>query len=306
MSAALDLARLRTLQELALRKTMAAVAEATHLSPSAISQQIAQLEGEAGLQLVERRGRGVRLTAAGERLCRHTERIVSILEEARTDLLEMRDQVGGEVRITSFPSVGAALLPPAIRAVQAAHPALQATVMELEPDAGMAALRAWHADVAIIDDLTLPADAGSGTMEILPLFVDHLFAVLPRDHRLGRQRHVTLQDLRHDPWAMDSSRQAYTQRIVGLCQAAGFSPRINAQCASIEVLVAMVESGCSVSVMPGVRLRLMKGRVVAKPLRPKVERAISIAFRKGERRNPALNAVVTELQMRAGHLAPEP
>ena len=102
----MDLARLRTLRELAARNTMAAVAEASRLSSSAVSQQIAQLEIEAGLPLIERRGRGVRLTAAGERLCFHADHIVAILEEARTDLAELKNQIGGEVRIASEPGKG--------------------------------------------------------------------------------------------------------------------------------------------------------------------------------------------------------
>ena len=81
----MDFARLRTLRELSLRKTMAAVAEALLISPSAVSQQIAQLEDETGVELVERRGRGVRLTPAGQRLADHAGRVIGVLEEAKTD-----------------------------------------------------------------------------------------------------------------------------------------------------------------------------------------------------------------------------
>jgi DNA-binding transcriptional LysR family regulator len=299
-----DLTRLRTLQELAIRKTMAAVADALRLSPSAVSQQIAQLEIEAGAPLIERRGRGVRLTVAGERLRLHADRILAVLEEARTELAELRNQVGGEVRVATFPSVGAALLPTVIRAVQAAHPALQVSLHEFEPDDGLTAVRAWQADTAIIDDMTISAGLTGGNLDTVLLLQDRLYALLPRDHRLCRQRQVSLGDLRDEGWAFDSSRRSYAQRLTQLCEAAGFSPRINAQCASFEVMAAMVESGCSVSVTPGVRMRLLRGRLIAKPLRPALPRAIFAVHRRGERRNPALNAVLTELQRQAKTLLP--
>jgi len=300
----MDLTRLRTLQELAIRRTMAAVADALRLSPSAVSQQIAQLEIDVGVPLIERRGRGVRLTAAGERLRVHTDRILAVLEEARTDLAELRNQVGGEVRVATFPSVGAALLPAVVRKVQAAHPALQVSLLEFEPDEGVAAVRAWQADTAIIDDMTISAELAGGNLETVPLLQDRLYALLPRDHRLCRQRHVSLAELRDESWAIDSSRRSYAQRLIQLCEAAGFSPRVNAQCASFVIMAAMVESGCSVSVTPGLHLRWLRGRLVARPLRPALPRAIFAVHRRGERRNPALNAVLAELQRQAKDLLP--
>ena len=104
----MDLGRLRTLRELAVRQTMAAVAQALLVSPSAVSQQIALLEEETGSQLVERRGRGVRLTAAGQKLLVHAERIITEIEAAKTELAELKKVVSGEIRLAAFPSVALA------------------------------------------------------------------------------------------------------------------------------------------------------------------------------------------------------
>jgi DNA-binding transcriptional LysR family regulator len=298
----MDLARLRTLQELAIRGTMAAVSEALRMSPSAVSQQIAQLEIEAGVKLVERRGRGVRLTGAGERLRQHADHIVAILEEARTDLAEQRKIVGGEVRIASFPSVGAALLPPVIRAVQAANPAVRITALELEPNEGLAAVRAWQADAAIIDDLTVSADVAAGSLISTPLLQDQLYAVLPEGHSLSRRRTVSLADLRNEAWAIDSSRLSFAESVIRLCEAQGFRPNINAQCSGFEMMAAMVESGCSVSVTPGIRLRSYRGKLVAKRLSPELRRAIFLVHRRGERRNPALNVVLRQFEETAAKI----
>lgn len=105
----MDLTRLRTLRELSVRGTMAAVAEALGISPSAVSQQIALLEAELGIALVERRGRGVHLTPAGARLVLHAETVIGVIEEARTDIAELKRTVAGELRVSAFPSVAAAL-----------------------------------------------------------------------------------------------------------------------------------------------------------------------------------------------------
>ncbi len=183
----MDFARLRTLRELSLRKTMAAVAEALLISPSAVSQQIAQLEDETGVELVERRGRGVRLTPAGQRLADHAGRVIGVLEEAKTDLAELKKTVAGELRVSAFPSVAASLIPPTIRAMSARFPDLVTIFEELEPDDSLAALRAWQTDVAIVDDLTTSASLSETQVEMLHLLDDHLHVLLPRDHPLAER-----------------------------------------------------------------------------------------------------------------------
>src|ERR1700741_2116263 len=147
----MELGRLRTLRELSIRKTMAGVAEALLISPSAVSQQLAQLEGEVGVQLVERRGRGVRLTPAGVQLAAHAEQVIRILEGAKAEIAELKRVVAGELRVAAFPSVAAALIPQTISTLETDHPQLSILFEELEPAEGLAALRAWQTDAAIID-----------------------------------------------------------------------------------------------------------------------------------------------------------
>ena len=110
----MDLARLRALRELSIRKTMAAVAEALYVSPSAVSQQIALLEQEVGIALIERRGRGVELTPAGKQLVERAERILIELESARADIAELKKVIAGELRVAAFPSVASAVVAGAI------------------------------------------------------------------------------------------------------------------------------------------------------------------------------------------------
>ena len=290
----MDLTRLRALRELWSRGTMAAAAEALHLTPSAISQQISQLEDEAGTRLTERRGRGIRLTHAGEVLAQHAERVMAILDSARASLAEIRGEVTGEVRIAAFPSAAAALLPRAINALRKAHPRLEPVLVELEPAEGLAALGSWQADLALIDDLSLAASAHPGILRVA-LADDSLVALLPSRHALAGRESVTVADLAAESWAMDSTSSSYAQYIVGLCHRAGFEPRINAHCRSFEMVAAFVAAGCSVSVIPGLRRAQAPRGVAMVELRPRVRRQISIAYRSGERRHPAIQAVIAEL-----------
>lgn len=295
----MDIGRLRTLRELSLRKTMAAVAEALLISPSAVSQQISQLEDELGVRLIERRGRGVHLTPAGLRLVAHAERIIGILDEAKTDIAEMKRVVAGELRVAAFPSVAAALLPSTMRKLEQTHPQLQVVLDVLEPSDGLAALRAWQADIVLIDDLALGPNFAKETVDTIHIIDDVLYAMVEPSHPLARQDTISLADLRDEKWALDTASSDYSNIVIRACAAAGFQPATNGYCDGFEVVVALVEAGCSVSVMPGLRVRIYKGDYCARKIVPEIRRSISVAFRRGELRNPAIKAFVSEIQRSA-------
>jgi len=292
----MDISRLRALRELAKRKTMAAVADALFVSASAVSQQISQLEDEAGVALVERRGRGVRLTEAGERLVAHAERIIGILEEAKTDLAELKKIVAGEVRLAAFPSIASTLAPATMRELEADHPRLRVVLNAMEPMEGLAALRAWQTDVAIVDDLTVDPSGADRNVEMTYLCDDRLYAILPVSHPLARQPNIHLKELKDTKWALDVASNKYSEVIATACRSAGFEPVVNAYCNGFEVVVSLIEAGCSVSVMPGLRLKNYRGEVVSVPVVPEITRRISAAVRAGEARNPAIAAVLRALR----------
>jgi DNA-binding transcriptional LysR family regulator len=305
----MDIARLRTLRELSLRQTMAAVAEALRISPSAVSQQVSQLETEAGLPLVERRGRRVRLTEAGQRLVAHAERIIATLEEAKTDLAALKQAVAGELRVAAFSSVAAALIPPVMKALERRHGQLAVVLEEMEPVDSLAALRAWQTDVALIDDLTLPANMPEPNIERIPILEDMLYAVLPNAHPLTARGKVAIADLRGERWAMDTAFNTYSDVIIRACQAAGFDPVVNGKCSGFEVVQPLIEQGCSIAILPGLRVGQRTGKFCVRKLTPEIRRRIFVAFRRGERRNPAVAAFLDQLQKcakvyRADHPAP--
>lgn len=298
----MDFARLRTLRELSLRKTMASVADALFISPSAVSQQIALLEDEVGIELVERRGRGVRLTPAGERLTEHAGRVIGILEEAKTDLAELKRTVAGELRVSAFPSVAASLIPRTMRAMANRFPDLATTFDELEPMDGLAALRAWQTDIAIVDDLTTASGIPAATVEMLHLLDDSLYVLLPEGHPLSDRPYAALHELSGEKWALDTTSSTYSNVIVEACRQAGFDPVINGRCHGFEVVRALIEAGCSIAIIPGLRGRDYVGNLCLKEIRPTIARKIFVAYRHGEKRNPAIAAFISELQTVVGSL----
>jgi DNA-binding transcriptional LysR family regulator len=298
----MDIGRLKALLELSRCGTIAASAEALALTPSAVSQQIAQLEEDADVKLTERVGRGVRLTPAGHALAGYAERVMVVLDEARSELAVLKREIAGELRVAAFPSVASAVLPSTVKALQQVFPRLHIILNELEPIDGLAALRSWRADIALIDDLSIVVSDKQDSIEIVPLAEDTLSVAVATDHPLSTKSSVSVADLKHETWAIDSTSSVFGEFVTNLCRRSGFEPRVNAQCRGFEMVGAMVASGCSVSIVPGLWLVRPQAGVAWVKLRPEVRRKIYVAFRRGERNHPAIKVFVEEVVRTAARL----
>lgn len=204
--------------------------------------------------------------------------------------------MAGELRVSAFPSVAASLMPRTIRAMSNRYPALTTTFEELEPTDGLSALRAWQTDVAIVDDLTTASGPAEASVEMVHLLDDKLYVLLPRKHALSHRRHVALRELKDEKWALDTTSSAYSNVLTDACREAGSEPVINGYCHGFEVVRALIDAGCSVSIVPGLRGRDYIGSLRLKEIRPVISRRIFVAYRKGEKRNPAIAAFIEELQ----------
>lgn len=184
----LDVRRLRLLRELDRRGTIAAVAEALAFSPSAVSQQLAVLEREAGLPLLERTGRRVRLTPAGETLVRHADAVLERLERAGAELAEARGGLAGALRIGAFPTAARAIVPAALTALARRHPGLEPRVSETDPAAVAHALRAGDLDVALVHAYDLVPTPREPGIDTEPLYREAMYLAAPAAWDPGAQQ----------------------------------------------------------------------------------------------------------------------
>src|SRR3954469_6401233 len=219
----LDVRRMRVLREVAVRGSFSAAAEALSFTQSAISQQIAALEREAGCTLVQRNARGIRLTEAGEALVRHADAILARLAEAEAELEAISGLQGGRLRIVAFPTAGATIAPRAISSFRERHPGVDITLIPGEPEDGVAALKAGETDIALL------IESGFETwhdeaIERLPILEDPMYVLLPAGHPLAARRRMRLEDLRDDPWIVGSATSTCPDAMILLraCQSAGF------------------------------------------------------------------------------------
>jgi DNA-binding transcriptional LysR family regulator len=280
----IDVHRLRLLLELARRGTITAAAEALAYTPSAVSQQLAALEREAGVPLLERTGRRVALTPAGVVLAGYAESVLAVLEEASAALAATRDSLTGPLRIGAFPSAARVILPPALVALGRDHPGLELMVTELDPVDVPDALRGGALDVAltfVYDYVPAAPDSGIDTE---PLLEEIVYLATPDVAR------ASIADCRDAPWIAGSPGTLCHTLVLRACEASGFTPRIRHHADDFGTVLALVAAGLGVSLVPQLGIGDAPAEATLTPLA--CHRRSSIAYRKGTRDHPAIAAFV--------------
>jgi DNA-binding transcriptional LysR family regulator len=262
----LDVRRMRVLREVALRGSFSAAAESLSFTQSAVSQQIAALEREAGAVLVERSARGVRLTDAGEAVVRHADQILARLAEAEAELEAIAGLRGGRLRLAAFESAAATIMPVAIAAFAKAHPAVELSMTLLEPEQSVAALRAGDIDLAITFGAGDPEDRFGDGVEHHHLLEDPMYLVLPPDHPLARRRGVRLADLADEPWIGGAPDCECNRLISQACLRYGFDPRIAFETDDYSAVQGFVAAGVGVSLIAELGLQTVRDDIVIRPL----------------------------------------
>ncbi|MEO3927205.1 LysR family transcriptional regulator [Micromonosporaceae bacterium B7E4] len=291
----LDVRRLRVLHEVALRGGVTAAAAALHVTPSAVSQQLAQLAREAGYPLVERSGRGVVLTSAGQVLARHAERILGAVEQAVTGLAVAHQQVAGTVRVGSFPSAAGALVAPAAARAMAAHPDLDVRVSEAEDEQSRLDLRSAALDIAVLQEYDHVPGIATAELDRHPIATDpmHLITPLGWGRRTGR-----LADLSDVPWVASAAHTPCGRSTLHACHLAGFEPDIRHRAIDFALTLDLVAAGLGAALVPGMALRNVPAGVHVEPLlRPVTGRRIFAVTRpRGDGPlHPAVAAVLEAL-----------
>jgi DNA-binding transcriptional LysR family regulator len=281
----LDLHRLRLLRELRRRGTITAVAQAFSYSPSAVSQQLATLERETGVELLEPAGRRVRLTAQGEVLVEHAEVLLEQVERAEAALARSAEEVSGTLRVASFQTAVMALLPGALTHLADVHPLLRAEVTELEPEVALPAMVAGEFDLVIAEEYPGQPLSRQPEAERTDLLTDELLLVVP--HRWGTP---TLTDLADRPFVVEPATTAAGQWALATCRTAGFEPDVRFTSTDLGIHLRLVGEGLAAALLPELAGAREVTRVAVHRLEQRPARTIFAAVRRGASERPAVRA----------------
>ncbi|BDX35264.1 LysR family transcriptional regulator [Mycobacterium antarcticum] len=299
-----DMRRARLLRDLSVHRTVAATAEAAHLTGPAVSQQLAALEKEVGMPLLEKHGRTLRLTAAGSLLVEHSEVILGGIAAAEADLEALRGGRGGVIRIAIFPSAARTFMPQVWRelALDSTHQ-VDLRLVESEPDDATQVLRQRHVDIAVVHAYTLlPRDLPPGCEQHRLLEEPVHLALHPRRaarHGLNPGQPAELAHFATDDWLMPGPESSCHEMIQRACGAAGFVPNAVALATDFSVLAALVSVDAGVALIPDMALPPNTSELSLHPLTEPVTRSIYALTPTGADRQPHIQRVLAHLRRAA-------
>ncbi|MGI5472851.1 LysR family transcriptional regulator [Streptomyces sp. CA-132043] len=289
-----DLHRLRLLRELKQRGTLAAVAAALSYAPSSVSQQLAQLEAEVGVRLLEPVGRRVRLTEQAEILVAHTDAVLERLERAEADIATSLADLTGTLRIASFQTAALALVPTTLDLLRDLHPHLRVHVTHMEPERALPALQARDFDLVLAEEYPGNPNPRPADLEQQDLFEDPLHLALPAaadGPGTADSPPAALRSLADHPWVMEPEGTAARHWAMTLCRNAGFEPDVRFETTDLLLHLRLVEQKHAAAFLPDL---LWRGHPPAVPLRrlPRGQRArrVFTVVRRGRSGHPAILA----------------
>ncbi|MFI7615582.1 LysR family transcriptional regulator [Nonomuraea terrae] len=293
--------RLRVLREVFRTGSIAGAARTLRLSPSAVSHQLSRLEEEAGVGLVERGAQSLRLTAAGRRLATRAQEVLDLIEAAEKDLLAQARADAGQLRIGFFASSGYRLLPLALSAFAARHPAVDLDLVEGQPHELMPDLERGALDVLVVFEHALDPWRPPEGVEITSLLEEPQLLVLPPGHPAGRNARVRLAELADEPWITTYGTDTPVSVLERASALEGFSPRIRCRSDHYEVTLGLVRAGLGVALVPSLGVHGATGVQVCRVEGPRLYRRIGAAVRPTNP-NPALRSFLDYLLDAAGRL----
>lgn len=285
-----ELRRLRLLHELALRGTLAAVAEALSYSPSTISQQLSLLEKEAGVALFVPDGRRVRLTEHGALLAAHAASALELDEKVRGDLAA-GDVGRGTVRAAVLQTTAQAVVPAALTLLAAREPGVRLEVVQVPPEEGLFELAARRFDLAIAEQYPGHTREHRAGLERVTLGGDVIRLAMPPGDTANR-----LAQLGDRPWVMEPLGTAARQWAVQQCRAAGFDPDVRYEVADLTAHVRLIAAGHAVGVLPDLVWSNEQPPVRLVPLPGAPERELFAAMRRSATGRATILAVVEALR----------
>jgi DNA-binding transcriptional LysR family regulator len=265
----LNASRLNVLREVVARGSFSDAADALSYSQSAVSQAIATLEGELEAPLIERDRRGVRPTAAGAALVGHADGILARMEDAEAEVAAITGGHGGRLRIASFPTAGATLVPQAVARFRASHPGVEVSLAEGESEEIAPRLRGGDFDIVLLFEFEGVGEKLGAGMRRFDLLDDPLHLALPAEHRLAQRRKLQLEDLREEAWVQTSASSPCARHVVRSCHSAGFEPRVSFESDDYQTVQGLVAAGVGVALIPQLALSTVREDIHIRALSPR-------------------------------------
>lgn len=292
----LDVKRLRILREVAQQGSFSAAADALYLSQSAVSQQIATLEKEVGMTLLDRTRDGPKLTDAGRVLFSHAEAAIARLNEAERELAAIAGLEGGELRLASFPSASATVLTEAVSVFHRRYPKVRLSVTDAEPEESLPRIRGGELDLALTFDYLSVPSTEERDLDRTLVMTESMYVALPGDHELAALDVVPLAALADSEWLCGTRPSSCGDAVVRACRDAGFEPHIGFESDDYHVMQGFVSAGLGVTLLPDLALPTLRtGLVVRATDPPAPERRVWAATRSKGARSPATEAMLASL-----------
>ena len=292
----LDVKRLRILREVAHQGSFSAAAAALYLSQSAVSQQIATLEKEVGMTLLDRTREGPKLTDAGGVLVSHAEAAIARLDEAERELAAIAGLEGGQLRLASFPSASATVLTEAVSEFHRRHPKVRLGVTDAEPEESLPALRGGELDLALTFDYPSVPQSEDRDVERTLVLEESMHLALPKSHPLAERPVVPLAELSDSVWLCGSRPSSCGEVIFRACRDAGFEPRIGFESDDYHVMQGFIAAGLGFTLLPDLALPTLRSELVIRATDPPAPtRRVWAATRAEGSRSPATEAMLAIL-----------
>jgi DNA-binding transcriptional LysR family regulator len=263
-----NISRLNVFREVIARGSFSDAADALSYSQSAVSQAIATLEGEAGVLLVERSRGGVRPTVAGAALAGHVSGILAQMDTAEAEIAAIGAGHGGRLRIASFPTAGATLMPRAIAGFRASHPGVDVTLAEGEPEQIAPRLRAGEFDLVLLFEFERVGEKLGAGMRRFDLLDDPLHLAMRQDHPLVARKQLRLENLREESWIQTAASSPCAKHVVRSCHAAGFEPNVSFESDDYQTVQGLVAAGVGVALIPQLALSTIREDIRVRSLHP--------------------------------------
>lgn len=294
----IDPRRLRVLRAVADHQTVTAAAAALYLTPSAVSQQLNTLEQETGQHLLTRSGKGVKLTSAGELLLRHADAVLMQLEKAEAELAAFAAGEAGEVVVAGFATGITEVLAPASARLRESHPGISFRVNDLEGDAALQLLLDGELDIALAVDYRGAPREDDARLTRFSLYVEPFDVVLPANHPALAATEISLAELADEVWIGPYQGNPLHSVVWHACEQSGFEPVFRHHSDDFRAVVALVQAGAGVALIPRSALRgIDLNHVVVRPVKgPVATRRVFAAVRNGASGHPLVRVALAAMQ----------